>query len=238
MPIRALRLFCFAAAGALTHAMACATGVLPDTTLLVISESDGNAQMGVLNTDEGPLLVHTTIVDLPEDKDSPSVFPIPPVIRVEGGTRQIVRFVMAKDGKPLKVQHLKRVIFEGIPVTSTNKSQSVIQMNVRQDLPVVISPEGLEQDPEPWKKIEWRIESNKLSVRNPSPFVARLSPEIELLPGGQRVKVLPHAFVLPGDALLLPFPEGIEASSVKSIRLQPASPYGFALDLYEVPLIR
>lgn len=224
---------CLAAIGLCTALGAFATGVQPDTTLLVISEATGG-QMGVKNTDKEPLLLHTTIVDLP---DSKGVFlhAVPPVTRLEANGYQIVRFVLEKPDQPLTVQHLKRVRFEGIPAAA-KKGTAMVRMTVGQDLPVVISPKGLEQDPEPWKQIKWSLVGNKIVGKNPSPYVARLSQEASLLPSGKGLKLLERPYMLPGDSIEVELPSGLDPASVTGLRLNPGSPYGFAVAPYEVAL--
>ena len=229
---------CLAAAAAVVSFNAQATGMQPDTPLLVVLESDGSAQMGLLNTDNEPLLLHTTIVELPEDK-GPALYALPPITRVEANGRQIVRFILEKSSEPMTVQHIKRVRFEGIPPALKDKPESaLVRFTVAQELPVVISPKGLEQDPEPWKKITWKLAGNQIVVSNPSPFVARLSREVDLLPAGQRVTLLPRTYILPNESITLPLPADVDAATVRSLRLQPASPYGFSVGSYEEPLLR
>lgn len=217
-------------------AAAGATGVQPETPLLAISEATGIAQMGVLNTDSEPLLLHTTIVDLPNSKGG-NLYAIPPVIRIEGKAHQVVRFILEKNAEALKVQVLKRVRFEGIPsVKKDADDHSSIRLTVMQDIPAVISPKGLEQDPDPWKKIGWKLSGNKILVTNTSPFVARLSQQVVLLPAGEPFKLLPNPYVLPGDSFEVALPEGTDPASVTGLRLAPASPYGISVDPYDVQL--
>ena len=225
-------------ASVLVGAAAGATGVQPDTPLLVISEATGTAQMGVLNTDGEPLLLHTTIVDLPDSK-GPNLYAIPPVTRIEGKGRQVVRFLLEKNAEPLKVQVLKRVRFEGIPPAKKDTdTHSTLRLTVSQDIPAVISPKGLEQDPEPWKKVGWKLSGNKILVTNTSPFVARLSQQVGLLPSGKAFKLLPKPYILPGDSFEVALPEGTDPANVTGLRLAPASPYGFSVDPYDVQLSR
>src|SRR6185369_16218398 len=176
-----------ACALACTTLPAGATGALPDTTIVLLSESEGQAQMGVSNTDQSPLLLYTTIENLPED-DGLTVYAVPPIARLEPGGRQVVRFVLAKPSEPLRVQHLKRVSFEGIP-SKARQGAGEISFAVRQSLPLVISPKGLPQDNEPWKRLEFAVTGDQVQVRNPSPYVIRLSPEVELLPAGVRARL-------------------------------------------------
>lgn len=217
------------------HAWAGATGVAPDTTVLQISQKTNTAQMGVLNSDAEPLLLLTTLVDIAGHKAA-SVYALPAVTRVEPGARQIVRFVLDETEAPLKVQQLKRVLFEGIPTVKV-EGGGKIQTTVRHDLPVIISPAGLEQDPAPWKKLRLRWADNQLTLSNPSPYVVRLSQTVSTLPGNTNLKILPRTYVLPGESFSIPVPGGL-AAEVNALRLYPASPYGFDVPPFDTKLER
>ena len=222
---------------AMNSFVAQATGMLPDTPLLVISEADGTAQMGLRNTDNEPLLLHTTIIDLPGPA-GPAVYALPPVARVEANGRQVVRFILEKTAEPLKVQQLKRVSFEGIPTRKPgSQDTNTVQLTVAQVLPVIISPKGLEQDPEPWKNITWKLVDGQFVIANLSPFGARLSQEVVLLPMGKSVRLLPRPYVLPGETFTVAMPPDVIAP-VTALRMQPASPYGFSVAPVEVALQR
>jgi P pilus assembly chaperone PapD len=220
------------AAVALYGAAALATGITPETSMLALSEADGTAQMGIVNTEDVPMLLHSAVRNLPED-DSLLVLPLPPVTRVEPKGRQVVRFVLEKPAEPLKVQHLKRVTFEGIPPKP--KEPNSFQLTLRHDLPLIISPKGLEQIPDPWRLMQWRMADGKITVSNPSPYVVRLSRTVDLMPGAKRVDLLTRTYVLPGETVSLDLPADSKAD-ISSVRIFPASPYGYAVEPYDVPL--
>lgn len=214
---------------------ACATGVAPDTTVLQISQKTNAAQMGVSNPDAEPLLLLTTLVDIPGHKTA-NVYALPAVTRVEPGSRQIVRFVLDETEAPLKAQQLKRVLFEGIPAVKGAAGGS-IQTTIRHDLPVIISPAGLEQDPAPWKLLRMRWADSQLTLSNPSPFVVRLSQTVATVPGDIRLNILPRTYVLPGESFSIAVPDGL-APEVSALRLYPASPYGYDVGPFDTPLER
>lgn len=213
-----------------------ATGVLPDTTLLNISEESGMAQMGIQNTENEPLLLVTTIVDLSEDKDV-TVLALPAITRIEANGRQIVRFALNKSDVELKVQHLKRVIFEGIPTANVVSGKNVVRVTVRQDLPVVISPLGLKLDPEPWKYLGLKSVDKKLTMSNPSAYVIRLSQVITVVPNSPAINILPRNYILPGESFSVDLATEIP-EDIKFLRIYPASPFGFDVPSFEAPLNR
>ena len=70
-----------------------ATGMVPETSVLLVDEKRGEASINIKNTDDHPSLLYTTIVDLPESNKSIRLIPTQPVIRVEAGQVQQVRFL-------------------------------------------------------------------------------------------------------------------------------------------------
>ena len=68
-------------------------------------------------------------------------------------------------------------------------------------------------------------------MRNDTPYVVRLAQELLLLPGDGKA-LLPRTYVLPGEALSVP----ASSSQAKTVRLQPATVYGFAVKAYDAPI--
>ncbi|MGY4730835.1 fimbria/pilus chaperone family protein [Burkholderia pyrrocinia] len=226
--------------------LAHASGVLPETSVVLVDEADGEASINVQNTDAQPTLLYTTIQNLPEDPAN-LVTVTPPVARVEAGQSQLVRFVLTSP-TPLKTERLKRVTFEGIPPANT--SQSRVQITVRQNLPVILHPQGLKPNNAPWTGLKWSLHAGALSVTNPSPYVVRLSQQVTLLPS-QTPLWLPHPYILPGEQLNAARPpKRTDASGVSTadsaaplpdhasaVRINPATTYGFAVQHYDAPLV-
>ena len=88
-----------------------ADGMVPDTSVVIVNEADGEASVSVTNTDSKLALLHVTLEDIPEDT-TPLLFVTPPLTRVEPGKSQLIRFIL-QSPTPLTAQRLKRVIFEG-----------------------------------------------------------------------------------------------------------------------------
>ncbi|WP_215781673.1 fimbria/pilus chaperone family protein [Paludibacterium sp. B53371] len=213
--------------------MAQATGMVPDSSVVLVNVADGEGTITVKNTDDRPRLLYTSMYDLPEDNAHLLVV-TPPVARVEAGQSQLVRFIV--DSKePIATERMKRVVFEGIPEAEKGKNQ--VSITLRQDLPVVIHPANLPRKNDPWTLLQWTRDGDKLVVTNPSPYVVRMTQLLQLLPGKQTLD-LPKPYVLPGATLT------IDASKVKDalgsttqLRISPASLYGYAVDSYDAPLL-
>jgi P pilus assembly chaperone PapD len=212
------------------------TGILPEVAALRVSEEDGQAQMALKNVDTVPLLLHTQVQNIPED-NSLTLIPLPPIVRVEPNTNQIVRFILEKPAKPLEVQHFKRVTFEGIPPAGP-KVAGQIKLNVRYDLPVLISPKGLVQHEAPWELLTWKLSGTQLTVSNPSKFVVRLQRDVDLMPGAKRFEALKKTYVLPGESFTAELPAGVKPETVQGLRMFPVSLYGAAMQGVDAPVSR
>lgn len=208
-----------------------ATGMLPDSSVVIIEEKDREGNLNIKNTDSFPVLLLTTVQNIPDDQQS-LLTVTPPAARVEAGKTQRVRFMLTSN-EPLKTERLKRVTVEGIPPQEKGKSE--LRMTVRQNLPVIIRPAGLEKDLSPWKRLTWKLDGNSLQVRNDSPYVVRLAQVVQTLPD-KTVWQLPNSYVLPGQKFTLQ-PDGARKTGTSSqVRISPATTWGFTVDTYDAPL--
>ncbi len=210
-----------------------ADGMIPETSVVIVEEAEGEASVTVTNSDRFPALLHVTLHNIAEDPAA-LLFVSPPVSRVEPGQTQLVRFIL-RNQQPLGTQRLKRVVFEGLPQSRAAPvpGEAKVAVTVRQNLPVILHPKGLARNREPWQGLRWSLVPGHLRVHNPSAYVVRLSQEVRLLPGNQALQ-LPRSYVLPGDQLDLPLPPG--AGTASAVRLFPATVYGFAVAAYEAAL--
>ena len=212
-------------------AVVLADGMVPDTSVVIINEADGEAAVSVTNTDTKLALLHVTLEDIPEDKE-PLLFVTPPLTRVEPSKSQLIRFIL-QSPTPLTTQRLKRVIFEGMPQgrTAAQAGHARVGVTVRQNLPVILHPKGLAPNRTPWTGLAWSLKANQLSVHNPTPYVVRLAQELRLLPGNGSA-LLPRTYVLPGETLSVT----ASVSKASTVQLQPATVYGFAVAPYDAPI--
>ncbi|MDR7341624.1 P pilus assembly chaperone PapD [Pantoea alhagi] len=211
---------------------ALATGIQPETSVVIVEESDGEGAINLKNDDPFPLLLLTTLQDV-EQQQEKLLSVLPPVARVEPGKVQRIRFIVTAKA-PLKTERLMRVVFEGVPPQQKDKNQ--VRLTVRQNLPVIIRPAGLPPDDAPWKRLEWRFHNGQLSVNNPSPYVIRLEQRVIALP--QRADwQLNHPYILPGQRLTLSRQAPQQSGTPRAVRLAPATMWGYSAENYEAPLV-
>jgi P pilus assembly chaperone PapD len=199
--------------------------MVPDTSLLLIKEDERGASMDVKNTDDSAQLLYTRIVDLPDDP-KPGVIVTQPVVRVNAGKTQRVRFVLKDSAEKLKTEHLKRVIFSTIPQREQNK----VKMVFSQNLPVIIHPAGLEVNMEPWKDLHWQIKGGSLTVVNDTPYVVRMEQNAKLLPSGTQVK-FDKSYILPGQTMKATSGSTISGQDNK-VEIYPATRFGYKASSY------
>lgn len=205
--------------------------MVPETSVVIVEEGDGEGAINIKNTDTTPVMLLTTLAYTVDDKQL-LLTVTPPVARVEPGKIQRVRFMLTTK-EPLKTERLQRVIFEGMPPQQKGKSE--VRMTVRQNLPVLIRPKGLEKDPAPWKRLVWKQSGDSLVVNNPSPYVVRLGQGVKTLPGGGDW-TLPNSYVLPGQTLTLKTQGKKPAGVAQQVQISPATTWGFTVNTYDAPL--
>ncbi|MBS5154502.1 fimbria/pilus periplasmic chaperone [Escherichia ruysiae] len=203
-------------------------GMQPETPLLLVSESDGEASITITNTDDKAALLYVRTENIAEDRDSGiKLIPTQPVTRVEAGKTQKVRFIL-QTKVPLTKEHMMRAKFSGVPTEApvdTTKSQVKVDLIFTQDIPVLIQPKGQVENQETWKFLEAKQQGALLTIHNPSSYVVRLSPELKL-PSGNVVTVLPQAYILPQTSVSGKL---TNSNTVEQLVLQPLSSYGFKL---------
>lgn len=80
---------------------------------------------------------------------------------------------------------------------------------------------------------ETSVGTGTLRVVNDSPYVVRLATAVQLLPSTATVE-LPRPHVLPGETVEVPLPAA--AKGAATVRLVPATVYGFTVASYDVRL--
>lgn len=204
----------------------------PESSMITIREEDGGGSINITNTDDQPQLLYIKVYDLPDDPQ-PTVIVTQPVIRVAAGATQRVRFIL-NSSHPLSREHLKRVIFEGIkPKTSATPNN--IAINIRQDLPIIIHPQGLPMLPAPWKMLKWSVQDNRLRVRNTSKYIVRLAQQVTLQPSASKA-LLEKSYILPGQQLEATVQNPLILSNTLQVSMDTFSKYGFETGRFELPV--
>lgn len=206
-----------------------ASGMKLETSVVVVNTADGEGVMTLKNTDAKPVLLYSSVENLPGDKEE-SLVVTPPVVRVNPGDNQTVRFMLKTP--PKAVEQFKRAIFEGIP--ASDKTSEKLQITVRQNVPLIIHPSGLKENLEPWTLLQFKqIGSDSLQITNSGAYVVRMNPTITVLP--QNISgVMPRAYMLPGDVVTVKFNSPV--TNGQQAKITPANLYGYFVETYKTSL--
>lgn len=218
-----------AALFSLSASVTLAAGMKPEAPALFLDDQNREATINILNTDNDTALLHSSLQTLPEDPENTLII-TPQLVRVEGGKKQPIRVVLKK-GIKLDKQRMQRINFVSIPQDDGKKSRARILIG--QNIPVIISPADLPLNTTPWTGLTFHRTGSSLSVENPTPYIVRLTKQLDLLPGTNRVE-LKKTYILPGEKLNVLLPAA--ANSVKSVRLHPVTRYGILTNPYEAQL--
>lgn len=198
---------------------ALASGVMPETSTVILDDADGGGSINVKNTEATPVLLYTRINNLKDDSD-PTVIASQPVVRLEAGETQKVRFLINGTLRD-SVEHIKRVVFESIPVSEGNASK--FAMSVSQDLPLLIEPKNLKSEKNVWQKIKWEKLSNVIRMTNTSAEVVRFQPQVQAIPTNEKL-TLKKSYILPHETMDIT----VKNASVSKIVFSPVTKYGYS----------
>jgi P pilus assembly chaperone PapD len=208
-----------------------ASGVLPETSVVIINEATGGGSITIKNTENEPVLLYSKVTDLADDP-LPQVVTTQPVALLGAGQSQRVRFLL-NSRTALDREHIKRVSFEGIPVRQAGKND--VSLVVRQDLPMLIVPKKLDGKKIEMQHLVWSAKNRKLTVTNTGLQVIRLEPEIKLLPDNMAA-MLPKTYILPGETLNVYGVCPDHLSSQRMVEITPVSRYGITSAAQRFPV--
>jgi len=204
----------------------------PETSMLMINEAAEGGSLNVTNTADHEALLYVKVYNLPDDPQ-PQLLVTQPVTRLAAGQTQRLRFLLHTRG-PLKTEHMKRVILEGIPTQVLAGSHSV-GLSLRQDLPIIIHPASLPVKSDPWQALTFTENHGILTIVNPSLYVVRLSQTLALLPSMKNI-TLSKSYILPGETLTVKAPDAATLKNSNQIQIQSLSKYGYVAGLFTQPL--
>lgn len=214
-----------------------ADGMTPESSIVILQTNQASTSILVKNTGQTTDMLLVEI--LPIDEDTVEVASIDPssgTTSVKPGQQQKVTFTLLDEIRKTEVQRLRRVVFEGAkgkPKRAQKRNE--VGVTVRQNLPLIIHPAGLDLVKDPWKFLKWTVSDGNLTVSNDSKYVVRLSQEFETLPS-KTVMGLADSYVLPNQRHTIKLPPA--AANDEQVVIHPATVYGFQVDHFESRIIR
>lgn len=214
-----------------------ADGMTPESSIVILPTNQASTSILVKNTGQTTDMLLVEILPIDEDTiEVASIDPASGTTSVKPGQQQKVTFTLLDEIRKTDVQRLRRVVFEGAkgkPKRAQKRNE--VGVTVRQNLPLIIHPAGLELIKDPWKFLKWTVSDGNLTVSNDSRYVVRLSQEFETLPS-KTVMGLAESYVLPNQRHTIKLPPA--AANDDQVVIHPATVYGFQVDHFESRMIR
>lgn len=190
-----------------------------ETMTVILDAGEPRKVFNVKNTGKEPILLSTQISDIDGgDKLAYAVMISPPIVRIEPEQSQQINFVLKK-GVELTHEALLKASFQGIGASKKN----VTKMPIRQDVAMLIMPEGMEITTHPWDALQITQNGGQLTLTNTGKQVIRLAPNFTVLPDNI-TRTLGQFYLRPRESKSVTV-EG----NVSSVRFSPLSRYGFKM---------
>ena len=158
-------------AGALCWVGGVQAGIVLNTTRVIYHGADKEASFGVLNSGSAEILLQTWLESGAAESDQarPPFVVTPPLTRMPGNGRQLLRLIYAGAGLPADRESVFWLNVQEIPQTA---AENTLQIAVRQRIKVFFRPQGLKEDAQDAPQaLQWRLSGNDaLLVENPGPY--------------------------------------------------------------------
>ncbi|KPB52821.1 molecular chaperone [Pseudomonas tremae] len=183
-------------------------GIVLNTTRVIYQGNEKEVSLGVHNSGSGEILLQSWLESpTPESahQESASHVPFivtPPLTRMAGGGRQLVRIIYSGADMPKDRESVLWLNVQEIPQAA---AVNTLQIAIRQRIKVFFRPDGLVGDPQQApEKLQWQLsDPDNLSVVNPGPYhVSMLG--ISLHRQGTELAVIDSQMLAPLQRLTIP----------------------------------
>lgn len=158
-------------AGALLWVGGSQAGIVLNTTRVIYHGEDKEASFGVLNSGSAEILLQTWLESGADNgaQARPPFAVTPPLTRMPGNGRQLLRLIYAGSGLPQDRESVFWLNVQEIPQTA---AENTLQLAVRQRIKVFFRPKGLKGDAQDAPQaLQWRLAGNDaVLVENPGPY--------------------------------------------------------------------
>lgn len=191
-----------------------------ETMTVIVDAGEARKIFNVKNTGHDPILLSTKVSDIEGGQDlAKDIMVSPPITRIEPEQSQQINFVLKK-GVNITDEALLRVSFQGVGAAVSNATK----MPIRQDVAMLIIPEGMTVSKTPWDALEVKQQGKNLTFTNKGKQVIRLSPNFVGIPSNKSYN-LEQFYVRPNET------KTVEVDGdLSKIKISPLSRYGFKMN--------
>lgn len=187
-------------------------GVIIGGSRLIYEGNIKEKSISVENPDSSPYLIQSWVEDADGKniKENTPFIVTPPLFRLDGGQKNLLRIVRAAKPLPQDRESLFWLNIKSIPSASDNNKNS-LQIAVRSRLKLIYRPDSLKEE-KPEKitdKLIWKKNGNTLTVTNPSGYYMNF-----MYVSINNKKIKDGGFVAPHSATTFTLPEGVSSGDV------------------------
>lgn len=208
-----------------------------DKVVVNLTEGKRVALLTVKNSHDDDQLVSVTQLD--------SFYPVsglisilPKVSVIAPGKSQVFKIILKPNFKS-EVE-----VFETLTVISSvshsdNKESSRVSINLRQTIPIIISPSSLAENNSKWEGVIFEFDNDdfNLNVSNPTSYVIRINPVLKLKTGVELH--MPSSILLPKSKTVIPVDKVIAKNDgLDSLEYSPVSNLGATLEGRIIKIIK
>lgn len=142
-------------------------GIVLNTTRVIYQATDKEVSFVVNNSGTADILAQSWL-EADSGTDNLPFVVTPPLARMAGNARQMIRVIYAGEGLPEDRESVFWLNVQEIPQSAKDNQ---LQIAIRQRIKLFYRPVGLSGDPlDAAKSLKWRLLDGQLEVSNPTPF--------------------------------------------------------------------
>ncbi|MDN8542200.1 molecular chaperone [Erwinia sp. BC051422] len=148
-------------------------GVIIGGSRLIYEGNKKEKAIGIENPDTSPYLIQSWVEDEQGNtiKDTPPFIVTPPLFRMDGGQKNLLRIIRGARALPQDKESLYWLNIKSIP-SSSEENRNTLQIAVRSRLKLIYRPDALsgETAEKHTDELVWKTEGTTLTVTNPSDY--------------------------------------------------------------------
>lgn len=177
-------------------------GIVLNTTRVIYQAQDKEVSFVVNNSGTADILAQSWLeADAHFTAENLPFVITPPLARMAGSARQMIRVIYAGEGLPDDRESVFWLNVQEIPQSAKDNQ---LQIAIRQRIKLFYRPAALSGDPlDAAKSLQWRVKDGQLEVSNPTPYHVSMI-QIEARQQGKTVLTADSRMLAPRQTVQLP----------------------------------
>ncbi|HCE8856097.1 TPA: molecular chaperone [Klebsiella michiganensis] len=147
-------------------------GITIGGTRLIYKEAKKEVSLSVANSDSAPYLIQSWAETHAGGSDKAPFIVTPPLFRLEANQQSLLRIVKTGSSLPENKESLFWLNVKSIPSGKAISGVNTLQIAIKTRIKLIYRPTSVKGSPgDEAEKLIWRINGNKLTVDNKTPFI-------------------------------------------------------------------